>query len=285
MTDSGVTEHGRRNGWALVLGPGGPVGTAWLTGLAAGLRRAGLDPAAADVIVGTSAGAIAGALITTGRDLDALADLPPRDTPRPAPDGSAMAEALALGGSADLEPDEIRRRIGRLALAATALPAEQHRAGMRFLIGTDEWPAARLLVTGVDVESGTPVVWDAGSGVPLTAAVAASSAAPGYAEPVLIGGRPFMDGAFGGGSNAHLAAGAGRIVLIEPMPRSYGDAGADVQIVPDEAALEAFGGNVGDLTRWASVYREGFRQAADAAERISRVVGGPVGGAVGEPDA
>lgn len=274
VTENGAAENGDRDGWALVLGPGGPVGTAWLTGLAAGLRRAGLDPAAADLVVGTSAGAIAGALITTGRDLDALSDLPPRDTPRPPPDDSVMAEALALTGSPDLGPDEVRRRIGRLALESRALPAAQHRAGMRFLIGTDDWPAARLLVTGVDVESGTPVVWDAGSGVPLTAAVAASSAAPGHAEPVLIGGRPFMDGAFGGGSNAHLAAGAGRIVLVEPMPRTPdGDAGADVRIVPDEAALEAFGGNVGDLTRWASVYREGFRQAADEAPRIRRVIG------------
>jgi NTE family protein len=45
---------------ALVLGPGGPVGTAWLAGLAVGLRREGVDLGAAGLIVGTSAGAIVG---------------------------------------------------------------------------------------------------------------------------------------------------------------------------------------------------------------------------------
>ncbi len=71
------------SGWALVLGPGGPVGTAWLLGLAAGLREAGSDLADADLIVGTSAGAIAGAAIRTGRDLTELAELPPPSEPRP----------------------------------------------------------------------------------------------------------------------------------------------------------------------------------------------------------
>ncbi|MEX5635935.1 hypothetical protein [Parafrankia sp. FMc2] len=44
------------DGAAVVLGPGGVVGTAWLLGLAAGLRRDGLDLADAGLIVGTSAG-------------------------------------------------------------------------------------------------------------------------------------------------------------------------------------------------------------------------------------
>ncbi|MEU8797984.1 patatin-like phospholipase family protein [Spirillospora sp. NPDC048819] len=273
-------------GWALVLGPGGPVGTAWLTGLAAGLRRAGTDPAAADVIVGTSAGAIAGAMIATGRDLAALAELPPSDEPRAAADGSVMARVFEIGGDSDLDPDEVRRRIGRLALEAEALPEERHLASMEFLVGrstaaggssaqdeTDEWPPGRLLITAVDVESGKPVVWDRTSGVPLAAAVAASSAAPGFAEPVTIGGRRYMDGAFGGGSNAGLAKGAGAVVLVEPMAHMSDGAGADVRIVPDEGALEAFGENVGDLARWAPVYREGFRQAAEAAARIRSVAG------------
>ena len=61
---------------AVVLGPGGPVGTAWLAGLAAGLRREGVDLGAADLIVGTSAGAIVGAILASGGDLGRLAALP-----------------------------------------------------------------------------------------------------------------------------------------------------------------------------------------------------------------
>ncbi|MFA1545227.1 patatin-like phospholipase family protein [Actinomadura chokoriensis] len=258
------------NEWALVLGPGGPVGTAWLLGLAAGLREAGVDPAGADLIVGTSAGAIAGAAIMTGRDLPELAELPPRDGPPRAPaDMSVMARAFELGADPDLAPDEVRRRIGRLALEAEALPEEEHRASMLFLVGTDEWPSGRLLVTGVDVAAGEPVVWDAASGVPLSAAVAASSAAPGFARPVTVGGRRYMDGAFGGGSNAALAKGAGTIVLVEPFGRLGDGAQAAVRIAPDERSQEVFGDNVGDMSRWTPAYREGRRQAAEAAELIA----------------
>jgi NTE family protein len=258
------------NGWALALGPGGPAGTAWLIGLAAGLREAGVEPADAGVVVGTSAGAIAGAAITTGRDLAALAELPPPSGPPAAVDGSAMARVFEVGGTPGLEPDEARRRIGRLALEAAAPPAERHRASMRYLVGTDAWPDTRLLITGVDAGSGEPVLWDASSGVPLTLAAAASSAAPGFCEPVPIGGHRYIDGAFAGWSDAELVKGAGPLVVVEPMPRG---GGGDVRIVPDERALEAFGPNVGDRSRWAAVYREGVRQAPEAAERIAAALG------------
>jgi cytochrome P450 len=51
--------------------------TAWMAGLLAGLRREGIDLALADLIVGTSAGAIVGAVLATGQRLDRLA-VPPR---------------------------------------------------------------------------------------------------------------------------------------------------------------------------------------------------------------
>ena len=66
---------------ALVLGPGGPVGTAWLAGLAAGLRREGVDLGAAGLIVGTSAGAIVGAILASGGDLGRLPRCPRRPIP------------------------------------------------------------------------------------------------------------------------------------------------------------------------------------------------------------
>lgn len=56
---------------AVVLGPGGTVGTAWLAGLAAGLRQADADLGAADLIVGTSADAIVGAVIRLVPDSNA----------------------------------------------------------------------------------------------------------------------------------------------------------------------------------------------------------------------
>jgi NTE family protein len=95
---------------AVVLGPGGPAGTAWMAGLAEGLRREGVDLGAADLIVGTSAGAIVGAILASGGDLARLAALPapadPGDRVRTDPDMPA----------APLPPRKARR-------CAAALPA------------------------------------------------------------------------------------------------------------------------------------------------------------------
>src|SRR4051794_32296244 len=54
---------------ALVLGGGGITGIAWEIGLLAGLAEAGTDLSGADLVVGTSAGSVVGALLTGGADL------------------------------------------------------------------------------------------------------------------------------------------------------------------------------------------------------------------------
>ncbi|WP_158079130.1 patatin-like phospholipase family protein [Actinomadura sp. CNU-125] len=173
-----------------------------------------------------------------------------------------------------LEPGEARRRVGRIALDAEAQDGEAHRKRMGALVGTDEWPPGRLLVTGVDVASGEPIVWDGSDGTPLTAAVAASSAAPGYARPVEIGGRRFMDGAFGGGSNVALAEGAGTVVLAEPMSLGAPAVGADVRTAPDAEALRAFGDDLGDMDRWSDCFQAGRRQSREVAARIAPLTRG-----------
>ena len=58
----GTTNAQRRT--ALVLGGGGSTGNAWLIGVLAGLAGAGLEVNAADLIVGTSAGATAAAQLS-----------------------------------------------------------------------------------------------------------------------------------------------------------------------------------------------------------------------------
>src|SRR3954462_5397130 len=57
---------------ALVLGGGGITGIAWEIGLLAGLAEAGTDLSSADLVVGTSAGSVVGAQITSGEDLEAM---------------------------------------------------------------------------------------------------------------------------------------------------------------------------------------------------------------------
>ncbi|MFC8452015.1 patatin-like phospholipase family protein [Kitasatospora sp. NPDC057223] len=265
---------------ALVLGPGSHVGTAWMAGLAHGLRRDGLDLGEADLIVGTSAGAIVGALLATGQDPGRLATSARQPAHRVTADPGRMGAVFAVLGDRSLEPGEAKRRVGRIALDGVDPRAEEALiAGRAALLGAEVWPERRLLITAVDATSGEPVVWDRDSGVPLVHAVAASSAFPGAAPPVAVDGRRYLDGALRAGPNADLAAGARRLVVVEPMahlfPREPLDqqlaaVGADtvVTIGPDPASVDAFGPDMGDLAAWEPAYRAGLRQAADVEERL-----------------
>ncbi len=57
---------------ALVLGGGGVTGVAWEIGLLAGLADRGIQLEVADLLVGTSAGAVVGAQLAWGADLAQL---------------------------------------------------------------------------------------------------------------------------------------------------------------------------------------------------------------------
>ncbi|MER6945258.1 patatin-like phospholipase family protein [Nonomuraea sp. NPDC000554] len=331
---------------ALVLGPGGVVGTAWMAGLANGLRRHGVNLAEADLIVGTSAGAIIGAMLATGEDLDRLAasrsnpaPTNPSPTNRGAPNGAAptasgshaaatgagrtgagatgpggtgaggtgaggtgatagdavldgsrggpdarapLVDHVRLGqvfetlGDATLSPADIRRRVGRLALDAATGPEEAHLARMGRLVTTSAWPDGRLLIPAVDTVSGDPEVWDARSGAPLAAAVAASTAMPAVFPPITINGRRYMDGFLRAGLNADLAAGADVLVAVEPLahlhqsgPLDRDLAGTIVTITADKAAQSVFGLDPHDLSAWHPSYQAGLRQADDAAQRVA----------------
>ncbi|MGI8334518.1 patatin-like phospholipase family protein [Actinomadura scrupuli] len=267
-------------GRTVVLGPGGLVGTAWLAGLAAGLRHAGVDLGAADLIIGTSAGAIVGAALATGRDLDRLAILPARPGgPARRADPGQQAAVFAVLGDAGLDPVERLRRAGRLAVAAETISEQRYIAQMEYLIGAHRWPSRRLLVPAVDIETGEPVIWDRAGEAPLPAAVASSTAFPGAAPPITVNGRRYMDGALRAGANLDLAEGARVLVVLEPGAHMFGLAGEAsgdtagpgghpvVRIVPDPAAVEVFGPDLGDRSVWPAAYQAGRRQAAEAAGR------------------
>ena len=259
----------------LVLGPGGAVGAAWMAGLAHGLRRGGVDLGEADLIVGTSAGAIVGAVLATGQDPGRLASAARSDAHRPRVDPARMGAVFAVLGDRSLEPGEARRRVGAIALESTDPQADEALlAGRAALIGADTWPERRLVIAAVDATTGEPVVWDRDSGVALVSAVAASSAFPGAAPPVAIDGRRYMDGALRAGTNADLATGARTLVVIDPMARptpgepvsqELAALGAEtvVTISPDPASARAFGADAGDLAAWEPTYQAGLRQADD----------------------
>ncbi|MBT2450844.1 patatin-like phospholipase family protein [Streptomyces sp. ISL-43] len=264
-----------------------------MTGLAAGLRRGGVDLGGADLTVGTSAGAIVGALLATGQDLDRLAA--PAHQPSPAAarhkvDAAVMGAVFAVLGEAGLEPGEARRRVGRIALDHADSDPDSDSdgeqallAGRGALIGSNAWPPERqLLITAVDAVTGEPVVWDRTSGVPLVRAVAASSTFPGAEPPVTIQGRRYMDGALRSGANADLAAGARRLVVIEPLAHLFPREALEQQLAavgaqtvvtvgPDPDAVRAFGSDLYDRANWEPAYRAGLDQATATAERLRTV--------------
>jgi NTE family protein len=261
---------------AVVLGPGGPVGTAWLAGLAAGLGRAGVDLGAADLLVGTSAGAIVAAILAHGGDLDRLAALPARTDHDGGvrTDPAALAEVFATLGDAGLDRAGALRRIGRLAVTADTGSEAAAIARMRFLVGVERWPDRALLIPAVDAENGEPVIWDRHGPASLPEAVAASTAFPATAAPITIDGRRYIDGALRAGLNVDLAADADVVIIAEPMPGMFGADGvtegeaAVIRLVPDAAAIDAIGADVTDIAAWEPAYQAGLRQAPAAANAI-----------------
>ncbi|GAA5060366.1 patatin-like phospholipase family protein [Nocardia callitridis] len=273
------------SGSAVVLGGGGVVGTAWLVGLAAGLRRAGVDLDSADLIIGTSAGSIAGTIIRSGADLDAFATGPSGEHAAPdlaQRDLRAMAEMGRLRADPELDPLEARRRIGTLA-AALADGGAEHLEQIRWYVRTSVWPQ-RLWITGLDIESGELVTWDDASDAPLLAAVAASCAVPTVFAPVVVNGRRYMDGGMSSPTNADLAVGFERLIVIEPLAhavpreplhREIAAVGAAqvVTIGPNGPARAAYGTDLLSRTAWEPTYRAGVDQASEVIDEIGKALG------------
>lgn len=151
-----------------------------MTGVLAGLRDAGVDPARADVVIGTSAGAIFGARLLAGEPARELyerqlagADSVDLDV--------TLGQTLrflwaALGGR---DPERSVRRLGRAALKARTGPESDVYAALDPLLrGVEGWPDHMLRITAVDALTGALTAFDADSGVTLREAVAASCAVP-----------------------------------------------------------------------------------------------------------
>lgn len=266
-----------------MLGAGGITGIAWQLGVISGLRAAGVDLTTADLVVGTSAGSITGALIAGGIDPVAAQGLEARlgDADPPfEPDWARGTEAYTLLNDDDRDPASIRAAVGRLALAATVVAEEPYIATLTRRLPLHEWPERPFLITAVDAATGDPVTWDRSSGVPLDRAVAASCAVPCIFPPVTVGGSRYMDGGVRSGTNADLAAEAARVVVLAPLApvRMRGAPAAELDalrlrstvalIAPDEPALEALGPNVFDTSRWQDAIdaatEQGRRVAAEA---------------------
>ncbi|GFE20368.1 MULTISPECIES: patatin-like phospholipase family protein [Streptomyces] len=275
-------------GTALVLGGGGLTGIGWEIGMLAGLAEAGIDLTDADVVIGTSAGSIVGAHLTS-RQLP-LEEMYERQLAVPEARSAARMGTAALARFAAIalrsrDTVSFGVRMGKLALAARTVTEAEQRTVIARTLGLTDWPARRLVVTAVDAATGERTAFDDTSGVGLLDAVGASCAVPGIYPPVTIDGTRWIDGGVHSTANADLASGYGRVVVVAPMaasggpiagPRAQGErlvrGGARVCVItPDRAARSAFGRNVLDPAKRADAARAGRRQAAVHAAEIRRV--------------
>ena len=233
----------------LVLGAGGIQGGAWLTGgLDALAEETGWDPAAADYVVGTSAGSMIGALCASGIppwfmvahsrgetfegvDRRARACRPPRPTAPPAPASSSSGRGPRSGPgrggwpfarSTQPAPVHARHRRHRLASAGGLLDrgAEGHgpARGPERLEPPPEPVDRRLRL--LDRSAGRRSAAPGSPDADLADAVAASCAIPGFYHPVTIDGRRYVDGGIYSTSNADILRSEGLDLVICLNPTS-----------------------------------------------------------------
>jgi len=230
----------------LVLGAGGILGGAWLTGaLHALATETGWDPGSADYIVGTSAGSMIGALIASG--------IPPWFMVA----HSAGEEFGPIGSEQGAEPTEddrsggavfrLHRRVPSLgpgswslALGSLARPYRHAPAALvagwlpRGLMSTEPlkatvrracpegWaPNPGFRAIACDYRDGRRVAFGSSDAplADLADAVAASCAIPGFYHPVRIGDRDYVDGGVRSSSNLDVLLGAGcdLVIALNPM--------------------------------------------------------------------
>ncbi len=208
----------------LVLSAGGPVGDPWHAGALAALAEAtGWDARRADLIVGTSAGAISAVglragLSATDRWLDHLGR-------EPSPEGRAVLDRLRTPWSEQTGPRDWRPQAPLMTLrsllppwrprpveAVTGLLPPGNRRADALAARTRElhpepWPAEPTWIVAVRLDDGRRVVFGRDD-VPgdLGAAVQASAAVPGVYAPVEIGSHRYVDGGIHSATNADLCA-------------------------------------------------------------------------------
>jgi NTE family protein len=195
----------------------------------------GWDPRTAQVILGTSAGSVIGALLRTGLSVDDLASWGSGVRPRPGGEQfrHLLDHSAALPMPLRVSPVQLLPRPGvlgnfvrgrcKLSAAVSAMlpfgfiDAERALRHLGSLV--DGWPDDELWISAVQLDDGRRVVFGRDERPELGTAVAASCAIPGLYRPVLVGGRLCVDGGAHSPTNADLLhdAGVDVVIVLSPM--------------------------------------------------------------------
>lgn len=225
---------------ALVLGCGGVAGGAWSIAALHNLQQQlQWDPRDADIIIGTSVGAVLAALLRSGvsveqlvacqqedgaslwnHDQDSGGRFPPLPRPR------FTAPKLLLKG--------LKGEVSPLTAVSSVVPQGNFdMTPFRRLINRvapeGRWPNAETWLMAVDAQSGERVALGQTNGaVPnanLADAVCASYGVPGWCPPVEINGRIYIDGGVASPTSADflLNSDIDEVIILAPMASSNPD--------------------------------------------------------------
>jgi NTE family protein len=257
MTETGMPRQPRR---ALVLGAGGVIGFAWILGALSALAEiTGVDPAAAEVVVGTSAGSVAAALLGCGLPVDAICrhhqGIPaPEDTPIAFDYGGRGAALPPLPGLLPASPRlalsglRYRQRVSPLMAFTGMLPSGRGTlAPVHALvdaIAADAgigagWPTSpRLWIVTADYRTGRRIVFGRDPGATardasarserratLADAVVASCSIPAWYPPTVIDGVPYIDGGTVSNTSVDLVrdCAVDEVYVLAPMASVHAD--------------------------------------------------------------
>jgi NTE family protein len=231
----------------IVFGGGGTVGMAYHAGVTRALEHvAGIRPADADLLVGTSAGSVIAAYLRsgwTGEDFWAfalgthptLADLDDNEVGRrqreiftPRWRSPIELSRIALGSAYVLGQAVVRRPAlpipgwlrRRFPGGLFAMTEGQRRLPEEL---APEWPEKALWLCTVDINTGRRIVLgrEGAPEVSVAQAVMASCAIPGFYQPVKVGKYTLVDGGVHSSTNLDLAAKFGCDLIIGVAPMAY----------------------------------------------------------------
>ncbi len=239
---------GSRPRIGLVLGAGGVLGAAWMTGALPSLQqRLGCAINDVDVMVGTSAGSVVAAALRCRSGIDemiayqrgeAISVLPdailplPRSGPLP-PLPQWRVGSLPLVRAAVLTPHRVHPAVAASAwlprgrgqhAEVRALIHALHQRARQDAAAADwplHWVDGQTWIVAVDYHSGQRVVFgrEDGPSAPLPDAVVASCSIPGWYEPAVIDGRWYVDGGVRSPTSLGVMAAADvdEVYVLAPM--------------------------------------------------------------------
>lgn len=131
-------------------------------------------------------------------------------------DAAGLMQVFTDAVTNSTNEQDARAAIGAYARAVprSTMPDDDMVAMVRTQLPSLEWPERDLRVTAVDATDGSFVVFDKSSGVELARAIMASCSVPGVGPTTLMDEREFMDGGMRSGTNADVADGYDRVLVI-----------------------------------------------------------------------